>query len=363
MAKNTVQAKKEKKPNKALIWIIQFIKALFSNKAAIEGANQSKWYVALIMMLFSVCLAVLPITINAVNVTGASYLGSYPYGSDTSLTLASKYFKENNQKFVVEEDKMLHYYVDGVDVSNQYKNKTADSYSEYMVYQNIGDTNHQIEFVVYYSSDVFATVKNIVTWIDSDLNYIVGGTTRKGENDPEDTKYYMSSYLILYSEGMNLVIYKPDTNTKYAYTNFSSDWEKFDAGYDLITNALTTNEAAGTTEYVAAVYKNWQNIINVTHTNAKTKNVLMNTFIYLGVYLALTLFMALMLFILTRGKKNVFNYLTFMDTFKMAGWISVAPAILAMILGFILASYAIMFFIILIGLRTMWLSMRQLRPY
>ena len=88
----------------------------------------------------------------------------------------------------------------------------------------------------------------------------------------------------------------------------------------------------------------------------------MSTFLFFGIYIALLIIMGLLLWLLTRGKNNVFNYLKFMDTEKMAWWASLAPGILAMIVGFIFNNFAQMAFIILIGLRTMWMAMKQLRP-
>jgi maltodextrin utilization protein YvdJ len=72
--------------------------------------------------------------------------------------------------------------------------------------------------------------------------------------------------------------------------------------------------------------------------------------------------MGLMIFLLTRGKKNIFHIYTFGDCEKIAAWSMVSPALLSLILGFIFTDYAMMFFIILLGLRVMWLSMKQLRP-
>ena len=72
--------------------------------------------------------------------------------------------------------------------------------------------------------------------------------------------------------------------------------------------------------------------------------------------------MGLMMFLLTRGKNNPNRGLTFFITCKIDAWITFTPALLGMILGFIWNAAAGLGFIVLIGLRTMWLSMRQLSP-
>ena len=88
----------------------------------------------------------------------------------------------------------------------------------------------------------------------------------------------------------------------------------------------------------------------------------MTSLLFLGIYVGLVFVMGLLVFVLTRGKNNMFNYLTFIDTQKIVWWACLTPAILAMILGFILTNFAQMMFIVLLGLRVMWISMKQLRP-
>ena len=114
--------------------------------------------------------------------------------------------------------------------------------------------------------------------------------------------------------------------------------------------------------YVSGVKANYNEIFNEVYLTSKNKTFWTYCGIFYGVYLVLVVFMGLMLFLLSRGKNNPMNYLTFWTTFKMACWSTLAPAVLAMVLGFLLASYATLFFIILYGLRIMWMSMRQLRP-
>ena len=72
--------------------------------------------------------------------------------------------------------------------------------------------------------------------------------------------------------------------------------------------------------------------------------------------------MGLLMFLLTRGKNNPNRGLTFWITCKISAWIDFTPGLLAMILGFIWPAAAGLGYIVLIGLRTMWLSMRQLNP-
>ncbi|MDD7715503.1 MAG: hypothetical protein PUJ84_06330, partial [Mollicutes bacterium] len=82
-----------------------------------------------------------------------------------------------------------------------------------------------------------------------------------------------------------------------------------------------------------------------------------------AVYVGLEFLFGLVIFLMTRGKRNPFRIYTFWETQKMAYWASVSPAILSLIVGFLLPQFAMMGFIFLFGLRIMWMSMRSLRPY
>ena len=96
----------------------------------------------------------------------------------------------------------------------------------------------------------------------------------------------------------------------------------------------------------------------LTHTN-----VTYSQLYTIGIYLLMLLFMGLMVLPINSGKRNIFNYLKFGICLKMAAWSSITPAVLSLILGFVLPAYAIMYSFCLIRLaRVMWMSMKQLRP-
>ena len=115
-------------------------------------------------------------------------------------------------------------------------------------------------------------------------------------------------------------------------------------------------------DFVAAVQKNMNKVYDNAYLTTKQNSFTLYTLVFYGVYVVLIAFMGLMIFLLTRGKRNPMNYMTFWLSTKIAAWATISPAILALILGFLLTNFATMFFIILFGVRIMWLSMRQLRP-
>jgi uncharacterized membrane protein len=126
----------------------------------------------------------------------------------------------------------------------------------------------------------------------------------------------------------------------------------------LQVEGATLGEAA----YTEGVVKNWNKVFDDTYKSQKSFNVMFFMGLYLLIYIVLVFLMGLLVFFLTRGKHNMFNYLKFIDCQKMTWWIAFAPALLAMLLSFLMPGMASMLFIILMGLRVMWMSMKQLKP-
>ena len=114
--------------------------------------------------------------------------------------------------------------------------------------------------------------------------------------------------------------------------------------------------------YVNEVRLAWRQLFH----DGAAYGVMINGLTWVGIvaaiFVALTFILGLTVFLMTRGKRNPFNVYTFWQSQKIAYWASFTPAVLAMILSFIVPSWAILFYIFLFGMRIMWMSMRSLRP-
>jgi hypothetical protein len=210
--------------------------------------------------------------------------------------------------------------------------------------------------------------------------YISGSTTKPSTPDVGATEsadseiqqtYYRPSFIVLFPNGSYEYLAKASTY-EIAATQ-SGDWKNTPVGTKLLETVLTvkgydlpTADKVDTlvkdSNYFNGVLNNWKVFYDQGYLATKNSALFYQTLLFLGIYAILVLFMGLMVFLLTRGKRNSFNYLTFWACEKIAMWAAVSPGLLSLILGFMLPSYAVMFFIILMGLRTMWLSMKQLRP-
>ncbi len=365
-----------------------FFKGLISNDAVISGSKASKWWVGLIIALVSSFIPVVPIMVNTAKSTGSQFLNGATNGFDQYLTEATMNLGTKGYEFKIDDSNHLLAYRDSTlietaDNQNLYEYVSTRRATKIEDETPVEYVAQQIEFQLFYSTNPANskdkeenTVNKLIEYLESDENrYYVGTTTKYVEPEVVGEDYvmpslYKPSYMVLYKEGLYVCVKAFDDVKGTAAMNYAADWKHTEKNINLLTTLLTVFNAdkeqiipdSSDSAYVAGVYKNWKNVFNESYITARKSSLKFSTLIYTGIYIVLIFIMGLMLFLLTRGKRNMFNYLTFLDTQKMAWWASFSPALLALILGFIFSGFAMMLYIVLLGLRTMWMSMRQLRP-
>ena len=173
----------------------------------------------------------------------------------------------------------------------------------------------------------------------------------------------------MYETGMYISIYKHNSTAAATYTGYSTSWSTTKVGTELVAKLGTVTVkgenvdfATDPVAYKAGVIKNFKGVLNRLYDEAKTRNFWMTTGIYAGVDTLIIVVYGLLIFLMTRGKRNMFNYMKFGQCLKISMEASFTPGLLALILGFLLTQYAYIFFIVLSGIRVMWLTMKQFKP-
>ena len=363
------------------------------NDSAIDGAKTAPWWIAIILMIVGTFLPIIPLMVNVSKTYGASFIASQSYGFEKYETAISLDLKEQGYDFKVNDsNELLRYKNDAYEAMPRQISSEKIPVSQYVVKEN--DGTERIGLQVFYSERVdkgvtdekiatltkvlnnmqYITGTSILADSDEGQAYIESESQTLSEGEKSSITYYRPNYILLYKQGIYVYMTKPGTTTKQ--TSMSGDWTHTEKNVGLLSRVLDVESIAVSyakdtngsylllrnTNYVSGVKANYNKVFNEVYLTSKTKTFWSYCGIFYGVYLVLVAFMGLMLFLLSRGKNNPMNYLTYWTTFKMACWSTLAPGLLAMILGFLLASYATLFFIILYGLRIMWMSMRQLRP-
>ncbi len=335
------------------------LKSLFSNNACIEGGRHHPWWVAIIIFLLSMWIAVVPVFSQTITKSGSSFASTNTYNVDIGL---QRFVEDANDKgltMIIKEADGLGHYLD----MDQEKWNEAYTYADhygYHAYQHI-NADSKVDFEVFYVSDLKT----------SDLNDIMKDREVKNEETGEITyESRMSSFiafgkteLVLYQYNMNSTTAVGNTYGDYKNTKVGTnilDIEKVTIGENVVTHKTVTPEQY--TAYKDGVWNNWKAFFDDAYLYNRGELTWRTTLLMIGINAGITIFMGLMIFILTRGKSNPFRIYTFIECQLIAFWSTLSPSILALAFGFLFSSFSQVIFPLLLGVRVMWMSMKSLRP-
>lgn len=379
MAKKLKKQKKGMSP-KAKFTLLHSFKGLVSNQSCIDGSHESPWWVAAIFLAFSVIIPLLPNFVKLGKVNGGAFLTSATYGLDKQMTAVAYDMKKDGVELAVKGD-LLHYYVDGVENKTKFVNPYDDPTYFTEGKQEFAYINEHIQYGEGKQYEL-----RVFTWnlkgnkLKKAVNKVCKQTYRKGSLElysEKEEKRYIPNIIIFTPETFAVALYKSTSTSRVATTNGGLNWyntgktglvkrmlsSSIKAGvWTDKTCSLTKDEFVNT--YSGNTYKVLVRIANETYIHQRKVTKWTNTGIYAGIYTGVIVFLGLMLFVLTRGRSNPFKYLNVWHCQKIAWWASASPAILGMILALIFSASTIgqISFVLLVSLRIMWLSMRQLRP-
>ena len=358
---------------------------LISNERAIEGAKTAPWWVAVILFILGTFLPVIPIMVSQGKEYGAKFLNTYLYGLDQALVCETVDMEKNGYQFKIEGGELLAY-KDGVQLTNTWENDgdctpigTYDVKSKIFsqlpdhVGEEVEVTNRGLNIFytdrVFKSSSTTYTVTKMLSLIQNQTyvtdQIVVTPTTAENVEAMKGATKYVPSFVLLHKGGIFTYIYKTGTTVLSSYTTTGYNWKKFANTENLfsdLANNVTADKDVRNLAYVKNVMENWKGTYNKAFAQQKVTNFWMLSGIFYGIFFGLNAFMGLMLWLLCRGKNNPNRGLNILTCEWIAGWICVTPGLLAMIVGFIFSAAQQVAFIILIGLRAMWLAMRQLNP-
>lgn len=357
------------------------LKTLISNNACVEAARtkETKYSViAIVFALLAIFLAVLPNTINNFRKNGKDWMNSnIVYDLDTGIYDFSLKMKEVGIKFAIEkdekgigtlkidQDKWDATFTDlkkqGTEILGPetdkihpfiYTNQTGRAFDVY-VNTNLSDT----EFTKYSS------------YVLSNLNPVIKMRNEKTpddqcfiyytEKDGKKTKVDRSTTTILFGKH-NVYAYMFKPGTPSPVSSVGGDYNHYET-LDLIDACFVKGDAEHPYK-IKETFDNWKTFFDRSYIDTRWRSAWTSTGIMAGVDAGVILFMGFMIWILTRGKNNPFRIYSFWDGQKIAYYASLTPGIIALILGFLLSQMAMMLFVLVCGVRIMWLSMRTLKP-
>ena len=302
-----------------------FLKSLFSNNAAIDGARKKPWYAALIIFFFSVVLSVIPNTVLELKKHGDKYFESTTYDTQEAVTEFSTYLQTLDK-----------------DVFYVKTNKEGKKYlvaNETIRFERYNTKDKQVDFVFQYSQNKNVD-KYIATYTDS--------KTSKGV-----------SYFLFTPDTLYIRILDPnDHKTEKIKMSWIDAYKKVEN--DQIKKALVTGKDI--TQNAQKTWENWKILIKNFFNQTRLRAAALQLAVISAVNVGITLIMGFMVWILTRGKNNPYRLFTVWESFKISFWSSSSPAILTVGLGFLISRFGSTLFALLLGVRVMWLTMKSLRP-
>ncbi|MCQ2815157.1 MAG: hypothetical protein MJ227_02560 [Bacilli bacterium] len=364
---------------------------LISNQKAIDGAKEMPWFVAVLFGVIAAFIPVIPTMTAIAKVNGSNFASALNYDQDCATTDCSFQFLKDGYELKFLDGQLRAYKDDVLSLDSTIgKNHTRKFATNPVTGKEYASPISLIELTTVYVDGDASAASTVITSLNDkyyrlDLDF-VGQTPKTYEEIKDDTEnmYYLPSILCFYRTGLSYFI-RPIGRSNVAASSFAGSTWTYTFCPDGMFHRLLTDKAIDPDgEFLSAKFLNSYNswtdfpsdkiqfaentfvrlmvVFDESYIEAKNKAMAINTWMYIGVYAGLILLMGVLIFILTRGKKNVFNYLKFWTCMKISMWASLSPAIIALILSFIIPRFAVMSFIILDGIRIMWLCMRQLRP-
>ena len=332
---------------------------LVNNAAAIRGAKNGPLWLTIVMFVLALFLPILPIFITQLNVKGSSFLNTYTYGLEKTVTSVAMDLKNNRNVVMSIND---NHEIDITENGAAIDYSTYDTKTPFAYYTN--EVTGQYDLVVYVSDATKGSEKKAVNNAIKLATYTVGTTTKSDEKE----NVYTPSYIIIYKNGIYTVIYGSKT-TKAIASSYSGDFKTMKPT-NVLDYLLTVNDKDGNAvaasltsdAYTNGVLANFKKGLDKSYETLKVSNVWGTSGIYLGIFAGVNILMGFIIWILTRGKNNPNNYFSIWLTMKIQARMALSPAIITAIVGIFLIQYVPIAYVLLIGLRVMWISMKDLRP-
>ena len=321
----------------------KFIKFLFkglvNNDEVIYSSKHHPWWSAVLVLLFSLIIAVIPSFVQIVQVKGSEVLTSSQNASlDTSLVLVSQHLEENNINIAIDEEGKI----------NVTPLIPADKdYYEYIV---TAQDKELLAFAI--CEEKVAT--NLIK------NYSEG---KKVSTDAPSEKPL--SYLIITEDNVYLTTYLNTSDVKNVIEN------------GVVTTAATAaftfvglNESAkGTdinsfyaTKNVNDCLAHWETFLTDLYKISKTNYLWGYTGVLTAINVGIVCLVSLLTMILTRLKSATGDKLNYLEALQIVAFASLAPAAIGCLLGFVISSFAQIGFVLCLGLRSTFLGMKAANP-
>ena len=321
----------------------KFIKFLFkglvNNEEVIYSSKHHPWWSAVLVLLFSLVIAVVPSFVQIAQVKGSEVLTTSQNASlDTSLVLVSQHLEENNIHIAIDEEGKIN--VDALIPEGK-------DYYEHVV---TAQGKELLVFAICEDKDATNLIKN----------YSEG---KKLSTDAPSEK--PSSYLIITEINVYLTTYLNTADVKNTIVE-GVVTEQAKAAYTFVG----LNESAKGTDInsfyatgnVEDCLGHWETFLDELYKISKTQYLWGYSGVLTAINLGVVGLVALLTMILTRLKSATGDKLNYLEALHIIAFASLAPAAIGCLLGFVINSFAQVGFVLCLGLRSTFLGMKAANP-
>ena len=323
---------------------IKFIfSSLFSNQKIIDESKKQPWWLAILLVVLSCIIAVVPIFTSVMGSNGSDIISTAQnYSLDYSLQKFSQdYLNGSTCTIKIENGKLT---AENFDFAEVKHDNQITLLVKYVPFEKGG-----LIYKETFAEEASSVLDDLLT---SD-QYVIPA---EGEQTETTTKGRAYSTLLLGSEGVYLYAY--NSKATVTYTIHETTKEK------TITSRPTpvasiSNFYAGTTEAEKSsnALKSWKSFFDVAYAEPRNATAWSTSGMYLGINAVILLVSSLMIFLLSKSKTSIKKY-KFLESLKMICFYALCPALLSLLVGLIFPSFISMGFMMFIVLRVTWLSMK-----
>lgn len=370
------------------------LRSLIKNDACVEGGRTYPWWVAVIFFFVSTIISLIPTTVSLFTIDAGVTITQATYDSDKGfyevlkameadgidLQFYNEHTQEGFKDLKDDEGKVIlpyakltadwkHKDVNGNNVPyvitetviTKYESTVTSEDGKTTFTTTIEETKEVPIFKLY----VFDQLEQAE--LGSKINVILqGNNPYVNDEDPSLPKNKNNTTFVIF--GKNSFVWmkfnaKKTLTTEEELENGYSPVGQLTATYRDITSVKSLLELKQPT--LTETVTKTATFLNEGFNEIKLNNAGIQISIYLAINAGMVLLMGFVLWLMTRGKNNPFRCYKIIETMKISTWTAFTPAVLAMLLGFIIGSTNALsgfMFVLVFGVRSMWLAMKNFKP-
>lgn len=336
--------------------VIYFFKSLFSNTIIIEERKRP-WYWALIFFLLSLTIFVSPVMSKGFMDAGTSFIQpSSENGLTTGLVMLSQDEKFQNMS-------ISHTKSDGTVDAAGHLNWDEDFYEATTLKGHASSDIKSMYEPAGYTYTVSSYPALIVYSVRNELAVDFSNekerTSFLNNYIPVNTSSAIRSFICFSDKSYLIAITSlnssTSTSTSKSYSMFVGTYHNLKEGFEFKELAVSSISLATNSEFL----QKWSPFITDSYTYLRNQTVWINVGISLGAFTGAILICGLLIWLFTLSKKNILHGdCSLWEGFKMSATLSLTCAIIGALLTLMNSTYGLVFGIMAILMRTIWLIMK-----